>query len=100
MIHAQDVAEDVVRPAVEDVRISYVLVRAGGEVLFELPKRMPVRFSLYDVAGKAVLELKEAVYEPGRHSVTFSLDGFHSGVYFCRIETPGGSAIRKFVVFR
>ena len=64
LIHAQDVAGDVVRPAVEDVKISSVLVRARGEVLFELPKRMPVRFSFYDVAGKAVLELKGPFMNP------------------------------------
>jgi hypothetical protein len=60
---------------------------------------------LYDAAGRTVGSLLETVLPAGRHTVPFEgRDGggnaLAPGVYFLRLETPGGNAVQKLVIAR
>ncbi|MBN2171569.1 MAG: T9SS type A sorting domain-containing protein [Candidatus Krumholzibacteriota bacterium] len=74
-------------------------------VVFELGEAAPGRLAIYDVAGRRVAILAEGILAAGRNAVDW--DGrdasgreMTSGVYFARLETPGGGQARRLVLLR
>jgi hypothetical protein len=72
---------------------------------YELPNSAWTTLRLYDAAGRTVGSLLETVLPAGRHTVPFEgRDGggnaLAPGVYFLRLETPGGNAVQKLVIAR
>ena len=64
-----------------------------------------VAVSIHNMAGKLVRRLVNAEMQPGRQALTWDGRGergesLGSGVYFCRIVTPGQSEQRKLVLLR
>ena len=76
-------------PFREHTTISYDLAQAG-----------PVTLSVWDVSGTRVAVLVDETLPAGRHAYRFSADGLPSGVYFVRLETPGGNAVHKMALTR
>ena len=77
--------------------------RRGTTLRFSLPVRAHARLSVHDLQGRRVATLVDGVREAGRHSVRWDGrgDGARSaraGVYWARLDTPGGSRIRKLLV--
>jgi glucose/arabinose dehydrogenase len=80
----------VPNPASASLRIEYSLP-VGGEV----------RLSVCDVTGREVARSRDRDQSPGAHEWRLTTDGrsrLGVGIYFCRIETPAGSAARRFAV--
>ncbi|HET9251679.1 MAG TPA: LamG-like jellyroll fold domain-containing protein [Candidatus Eisenbacteria bacterium] len=77
---------------------------AGAAIAFALPREAPVRIDLFDVNGRLVETVADALYPAGRHSARWSghaRDGnASSGVYFIRLRTPGHTVTRRIVVIR
>jgi len=74
-------------------------------VRFELPRRMGVTLSVYDVSGRLVAVLADGVHGPGQHEVVWTGRDARgaavaSGVYFCRMKAEGLSAAGKMVLLR
>lgn len=66
---------------------------------------IPVNAPGLTLAGDAstsenVEVLAEGIHAPGRHAALWSGGAAHAGVYFVRIETPGGAFTRRFVLGR
>jgi hypothetical protein len=64
-----------------------------------------VNLTVYDVSGRLVRTLVDAVQPAGRHSVRWDGRNGHglsvvSGVYFCRMTAPGFAEQRKMVILR
>ncbi len=59
-----------------------------------------VSLKVYDVLGREIATLVNEVKEPGMHAVEWNAAGVASGVYLYRLETAGGSAVRKLMVVR
>ena len=61
---------------------------------------MGVRVSLkvYDLLGREVATLVNAVKEPGTHTVTWDVNGMASGVYFYRLRAAGFTQTKKLML--
>lgn len=73
---------------------------SGGAVVFAMPLTGRVSIRLYDVTGRQVQELVDGTVSAGYHEVGVGSTGLDAGIYFCRMETRGFSAIRKLVLLR
>lgn len=74
-------------------------------VVFELGAAAAGRLAIHDAAGRRVAVLAEGLLAAGRHAADW--DGrddagreMASGVYFARLETPGGARTRRLVLLR
>ncbi len=69
-------------------------------VPFAVPRAGQVTLSLYDLSGRLVQTLADAMYEPGRH--TMPLDGrlLPTGLYFVRMQSPGFITTQKVMLLR
>ncbi|MFH1843251.1 MAG: FlgD immunoglobulin-like domain containing protein [bacterium] len=72
---------------------------------FSLPSAMPVRLSIYNVAGERIATLMDERCEAGTHSVVW--DGRNtagrlqaSGIYFARIEAAGIVEAKKLMLLK
>jgi hypothetical protein len=79
--------------------------RGGAVFRFALPARGDVRLSVYDVTGRARATLARGEHDAGEHAVRWSGrdDDGHAlpaGLYWVRLDAPGGSRTRKLVVAR
>lgn len=74
--------------------------RGSTTITYELAQAVPVRLSVWDVAGTRVATLVDETLPSGRHEYRFTADGLPSGVYFVRLETPSGSAAHKLTLTR
>ena len=76
----------------------------GAALAFELPREARVRIELFDVNGRLVETLADALYPAGRHSAAWSgrtsRGVASSGVYFIRFRSPGHALTRRFVLVR
>ena len=68
---------------------------------YSLPAASPVKLHLVDVAGREVGALDCGVRSSGRHVAYMSpesgLAHLPAGLYFCRLESGAGSAVRSFL---
>jgi len=55
---------------------------------------------IFDLVGREVGTLAEAVQEPGRYTVRFDGTRLSSGVYLCRIETGRGTQTRRMILLK
>jgi hypothetical protein len=77
----------------------------GGRFGFILRNGGPTRLTLFAVDGRLVRRLIDGSLGPGDHQVMW--DGrtdrgtlASSGVYWLRLEAPGETAVRRFVILR
>ncbi|MBD3179488.1 MAG: PQQ-binding-like beta-propeller repeat protein [Candidatus Latescibacteria bacterium] len=78
---------------------------AGTVIKYRLFSRENVTIRIFDVRGSLVTGMDEGIKGEGEHYLEW--DGrndngsrVESGIYFCRISTSGGEAVRKFCVIR
>ena len=69
-------------------------------ISYDLARAQPVTLSVWDVSGTRVAVLVDETQPAGRHEFRFVADGLPSGVYFVRLETPGGDAVHKMTLTR
>ncbi len=74
-------------------------------IRFALPHRQAVSVKIYDVAGRCVTTISEETYEPGWHTLIWSLRASSGnrvapGMYFVRLNTEVTSISRKLIVER
>jgi hypothetical protein len=70
------------------------------DIRFQIPFNLQVTLSVYDILGQNVATLINQNVAAGGHSVTFDGSALASGIYFCRLETPNFSAVRKMILLR
>lgn len=67
---------------------------------YRLPVSGFVTLRVYDAIGRIVETLVDRVEAAGSHSVTFDASRMSSGVYFCRLNADGHSAVRKMLMIK
>jgi serine protease len=79
--------------------------RGSARIAFRLSRSGPARVRVFDVRGALVRTLEDRVQGPGEHAVTW--DGLGaggapaaSGVYWLRVDTAEGTAVRKVAFLR
>lgn len=79
---------------------------SGGTTLaYAVARAAPVRLRVFDVSGRLVSELVDAVQAPGRYAVAWTGTGddgetLVNGIYFCRLEIGAWSQSRKLIKLR
>jgi hypothetical protein len=78
---------------------------SGTVIRFAVPSRMRAQIAVYDVQGREVNVLTDAVMDPGRHQVRWDGRDRHgrqvsSGIYFCRFVTPNAVMHKKMVMLK
>ena len=61
------------------------------KINYDLPVDAKVSIVLYDMTGREVANLVDAVQTAGYHTVSFNASAMASGLYFYRINATGGS---------
>jgi hypothetical protein len=72
---------------------------------FSLGERAQVSMRIYDMSGKVVRTLVNETMSVGRHSASWNGEDEYgrpvaSGIYVCRLEAAGKTALRKMVLLR
>jgi len=75
-------------PANAFVKIAYLVEQHG-----------PVSMDVYDMTGKLVYRMANAMHQPGRYEVEMDVSGIHPGIYFCRMISEGQTHVKRLVVF-
>ena len=69
-------------------------------VRFSLAEAGRARLSVWDVSGQQVAVLADGARAAGEHEVPFDAGALPSGLYFARLQTPGGSSTFKLTITR
>ncbi len=64
---------------------------------YDLPAAGPVRLVVYDLMGREVATLVDALQAAGRHTVRWDAAARPPGLYLARLQTPAGTAVRTLV---
>ena len=67
---------------------------------FDLPRRTQVTIRIFDISGRQVKVLQNAVLNAGQHRLRMNSSELASGVYFYRIETPEFIESKKMVLIK
>jgi hypothetical protein len=70
------------------------------KIRYEITGSEFVKLSVFDIGGRLVQTLVNAVQTPGTYEVDFEAAGLNSGVYFYRLETPARSETRKMTLIK
>jgi hypothetical protein len=69
-------------------------------ISYTIPREQPVRISIYDVAGRLIDCLVDAVQPAGDHIICWDAGRNPSGIYFCRLQTAGDIHTRKIILLK
>jgi hypothetical protein len=83
-----------------ELRISPTPFRDGASVRFVLSERAAIRLELLDVGGRRVARLADGVRAAGPHRISIDGRTLTSGVYFVRLVSGDGAAVRRIVKVR
>jgi len=67
-------------------------------IRFDLPKQGKIKLAVYDVHGREVKVLVNDVKQAGSHIINFDANTLSSGIYYYRLTTESGNAVRKMII--
>jgi endo-1,4-beta-xylanase len=69
-------------------------------IRYGVPQSSQVTLTVFDILGREIRTLVNAVQSPGQYTVTFDGRDLASGVYFYRLSSASFSATKKFVMVK
>ena len=69
-------------------------------IQFDIPLESDVNLSVYDIEGRLIKNLISKSYEAGEHTVEWNAEGFSSGMYLIKMETPRYHKMMKVVLLK
>jgi len=69
-------------------------------ISYTLPVRGNVALQVFNIEGKLVATIVDAVQEAGTHRAVFNAGRLPGGTYFYRLTTPSGSRTRKMILMK
>ena len=75
-------------------------VRGPAQIAYVVPRRSPVRLTLFDLQGRQVAVLAEGEHKAGRYVTQLNTRGLGAGLYFVRLQVPGMILRQRLVVLR
>jgi hypothetical protein len=70
------------------------------DISFELPTQSEVELTIYDIAGRMILDWKQDNLSPGRHSYRWQADHLSSGLYLVTLHAAGKQFTQKAVLLK
>lgn len=72
------------------------------KIRFTLPKNEYANLTVYDIMGRRITELIDAIFISGEHEIEFDADKYNiaSGVYIYHLRTPSIVLTNKFVLIK
>lgn len=70
------------------------------QISYQLSENSFVQLEVFDLAGRSVAVLVSKNQTAGSHNVAFNAKGLASGVYFYKLSTSTGTAIKKMVLLK
>lgn len=74
--------------------------RPASSIMYTVNNRGPVRISVVNILGQEVAVPLDAEQSEGTYSIDLGPAGLPSGIYFARIQTPGGMETKKVILTR
>jgi hypothetical protein len=74
--------------------------RRSAMIHYELPQAQRVSLKVYDVAGREVATLVDAVKDRGRHEARFDATGAPGGVYYYALRTASGIETKRLMLVK
>ena len=74
--------------------------RQTTRLAYTLNSRLETRICLLDQSGNELLAVSHGFQEAGEHQINLDLSNYSAGVYFCRMEAGGETALIKMVLIR
>lgn len=106
-LSSSNVATSTEKPASEDRPTRFTLhqnypnpFNPSTTITYELPARQHTRLVVYDLLGREIVTLVDAVQPAGRHTVTFDGRGLPSGLYVYRLESDHRVAVRQLTLLK
>jgi hypothetical protein len=69
-------------------------------IRYRIAVRSRVTLTIYDILGRQVAMLVDAVQSPGSHQIQWNASGIATGVYFCRLRAGDQVMIEKLLLLR
>ncbi|MEW6511447.1 MAG: T9SS type A sorting domain-containing protein [Bacteroidota bacterium] len=69
-------------------------------IRYQMPVSDRVTLKVFDILGREIITLLDGQQPAGYHEVLWNATGIASGVYFCRMDAAGFSAVRKMMVLK
>lgn len=69
-------------------------------IRFELPRRLAVRLSVFNLLGQELAVLVDEELDAGLKEVAFDASSFSSGSYFCRLHAGTSVLVKKLLLVR
>jgi hypothetical protein len=73
-------------------------VNTHSSIEFNLANSASVQMHIIDLSGKVICEEHTPTLPAGDHQLTWSAESMAPGVYFCRLQAGGQSAVKKLIV--
>ncbi len=67
---------------------------------YGLPTASNISLEAFNAMGEKVKVIESGYREAGQHKATFDATGLNSGVYFVRLVSPGGQAVKKVALLK
>lgn len=67
---------------------------------YELPEKIRVQLTIYDILGREVKELVNEVQDAGKYKIHFNANGLASGVYIYRLLTDKYAKAKKMILLK
>ncbi|MGE3801367.1 MAG: hypothetical protein AB7H80_10130 [Candidatus Kapaibacterium sp.] len=68
------------------------------KIAFVIPESQHLRLCLYNTQGEQVAVMDNRLYSEGNHTLTWSVEGVQSGMYYCQLEDEFGRGRGECVV--
>lgn len=69
-------------------------------IAYTLEMAAPVTLAVFDIFGREIRRIDSGLRSAGRHEAVFDAGDLPGGVYFYRLQTPVGSAVRRMLLLR
>jgi hypothetical protein len=74
--------------------------RTSTTVTYRVKESQPITLTVWDLSGKQITTLADAVHEPGYYEQTLDASDLPSGPYFVRLQTPQGIQSHRMILLK
>lgn len=69
-------------------------------IRYDLPKKIKVTLTIYDILGREVKKLVDEIEDPGKKSVRFNASTIAGGLYFYRLQSGDFTSTKKLILVK